>query len=287
VGKVAALADAFVGDLVTGICQRRQNGRYGLASMDTPEDWLDRFVQAEEQSLQAGHDRRSFFLEHRGGMQREIDHAGWDPSWPVPTEHDIDDLVEHDWVRLDSSPVNKRRAFSLTIDGRLRAQRRRRDRSGLQRLPVSLDWTVLEPALDAAIESYEQAGAPDGGIAAGAIVLPPTTPRAAICELTRAGLLIDCEVEAGGTSGTDQIEGPGFVRPSLDALRLRRGWPRGAADAAIEGLVSALLAQADATDDPDESTRLRRTADWLGRVGTGILTGVGTSVATGGAHHLF
>ncbi len=151
---------------------------------------------------------------------------------------------------------------------------------------MSLDWTVLEPALDAAIESYEQAGAPDGGIPAATIALPPSTPRAAISALTRAGLLIDCEVEAGGTSDTDQVDGPGFVRPSLDALRLPRGWPRGAADAAIERLVSALLEQADATDDPEERTRLRRTADWLGRVGTGILTGVGTSVATGGAHHL-
>jgi hypothetical protein len=254
--------------------------------MDSPDDWLDRFVQAEERSLNAGRDRRSFFLEHRGGMVREIDHAGWDSSWPVPTEHDIDDLVEQNSVRLDAPGVNKRRAFSLTAAGRLRGQRRRRERSGLQRLPVSLDWIVLEPALDAAIEIYEQAGAPDGGIPAASIVLPAETPPAAIAELTRAGLLIDCELEAGATSGVDQVDGPGFVRPSLDALRLRRGWPRGAAEAAIERLVSALLAEADATDDPDERTRLRRTADWLGRVGTGILTGVGASVATGGAHHL-
>jgi hypothetical protein len=75
------------------------------------------------------------------------------------------------------------------------------------------------------------------------------------------------------------------VRPSLEALRFRRGWPRDAADAAIERLVHALLEQADATDDPEERTRLQRTAEWLGRVGTDILTGVGTSLATGG--HLF
>jgi hypothetical protein len=85
------------------------------------EDWLGRLVAAEDAGLRTGGDRRSFMLMHRGGMQREVDHPGWDPSWPSPTEHDIDDLLEQGWVRLDAPNHSKTRIFSLTTDGRLRA----------------------------------------------------------------------------------------------------------------------------------------------------------------------
>jgi hypothetical protein len=50
--------------------------------------------------------------------------------------------------------------------------------------------------LDRSVQAEERA--PDGGIPAATIALPPRTPQAAISELTRAGLLIDCEVEVGG-----------------------------------------------------------------------------------------
>ena len=113
------------------------------------------------------------------------------------------------------------------------------------------------------------------------IRLPEGVLPAALAELTRAGMLIECEV------GDDQVEGPGFVRPSVEAYRLRRAWPRDAADAAIERLVSFLLERADATDDPEEQTRLRKVAAWLGHVGTDIITGVGTGVVTGQAGHIF
>jgi hypothetical protein len=251
------------------------------------EVWLDRLVTAEEAGLRVGVARRSFMLMPRGSMERQMDHPGWDPSWATPTEHDIDDLVEQGYVRLDAANYGKTRAFSLTIDGRLRGQRIQRARSDAQRIPVSLEWTLLEPALDAAILNYEEAGAPEGGVATTMIPLPEGVPSAAIAELTRAGLLIDCENDARGVGGVDQVEGPGFVRPSAEALRLKRGWPGDAADAAIERLVQFLLEQADATDDPEEQTRLRRVAAWLGRFGTDIITGVGTTIASGQAGHLF
>jgi hypothetical protein len=246
-----------------------------------PEDWLDRLVAAEDAALRTGADRRSFMLMHRGGMQRELDHPGWDPSWPAPTEHDIDDLLDHRWVRLDVPNHSKTRIFSLTPDGRLRGQRAQRARAGEQRISVSMEWTMLEPALDAAITVYEEAGAPDGGIPAARIPLPNGATPAALAELTRAGLLIECG------SGVDQVEGPGFVRPSVEAYRLRRAWPRDAADAAIERLVTFLLERAEATEDLEERTRLQRVAGWLGQVGTDIITGVGTGMAAGQAGHLF
>jgi hypothetical protein len=252
-----------------------------------PEVWLERLVTAEEGGLRAGVDRRSFMLLPRGSMEREMDHPGWDPSWATPTEHDVDDLVDQGYVRLDAANYGKTRTFSLTVDGRRRGQRAARARSGAQRLPLSLEWTLLEPALDAAILAYEEAGAPEGGIATTGIPLPGGVPPAAIGELTLAGFLIDCEDEGSGVGGADQVEGPGFVRPTAEALQLRRGWPRDAADAAIERLVQFLLEQADATDDPEQETRLRRVAAWLGRVGTDIVTGVGTTVVSGQAGHLF
>jgi hypothetical protein len=250
-------------------------------SIAAPELWLERLVSAEEAGLRTGAPRRSFMLMQRGGMQREVDHPGWDPSWATPTAHDIDDLVERGWVRLDAANYGTTRTFSMTVEGRLRVRRGERARADVQRIPVSMDWTLLEPALDAAIGAYENAGAPEGGIRAATIPLPDGVTPAAVAELTRAGLLIECD------SGVDRVEGPGFVRPSVEALRLTRGWPRDAADAAIERLVQFLLQQADATDDPEEQTRIRRFAGWLGRMGTDIVTGAGASLAAGQAGHLF
>lgn len=220
-------------------------------------------------------------LMHRGGMQREIDHPGWDPSWATPTEHDIDDLVDQGWVRLDADNHGKTRTFSLRTEGRLRGQRGQRARAGAQRIPVSMEWTVLEPALDAAIRSYEEAGAPPGGIPASRIPLPEGVTAAVLAEFTRTGLLIECDV------GGDQVEGPGFVEPSAEAYRLRRGWPRDAADRAIERLVAVVREEADASADPEEQTRLRRFAGWLAHVGTDIVTGVGISTASGQVPRIF
>ena len=162
-----------------------------------------------------------------------------------------------------------------------RNQRTQRARAGEQRIPVSMEWTVLEPALDAAIPAFEEAGAPEGGIPAAKIPMPEDVTPAALAEITRAGLLIECDASG------DQIEGPGSVRPSVEAYRLRRGWPRDAADAAIERLMSFLLERAEATEDPEERTRLRKVAGWLGQVGTDIITGVGTGAVAGQAGRIF
>jgi hypothetical protein len=44
------------------------------------ETWLRMLVEAEDAALAGGLDRRSFILMPRGGMERELDHAGWDPD---------------------------------------------------------------------------------------------------------------------------------------------------------------------------------------------------------------
>jgi hypothetical protein len=50
-------------------------------------------------------------------MAREIDHSRWDPSWPVPTADDIDDLEDLGFVRTHPTSTAKR-SFALTPSGR-------------------------------------------------------------------------------------------------------------------------------------------------------------------------
>jgi SEFIR domain len=80
-------------------------------------DALLHFYEAERAWAQEGQQARSFLLLHTGGMQSHIDHPRWDESWPVPSEHMIDDLAEMRMLRVDPSP-NEQRAFVLTIAGR-------------------------------------------------------------------------------------------------------------------------------------------------------------------------
>jgi hypothetical protein len=203
-------------------------------SLAPPDVWTRQLTIAEDAALGIGAGRHSFHLLHTGGMESCVDHPGWDSSWPTPTEHDIDDLVEQALVRLDAPMGGKNRSFSLTTQGRLHGMRAREARIVTRSLPASLEWAGLEPVLEAAITAYEQAGLPQGGLPLAHVPMPPGAPHEAAVELVRAGLLIDCDVEGGGTSGVDQIPGPTFVRPSSQALQLKRGWPQGAATAAIE-----------------------------------------------------
>jgi hypothetical protein len=80
-------------------------------------DALRRVYQAEQAWRQEQQPSRPFLLLHTGGMQSEIDHPGWDPSWAVPTEQTIDDLGELGLLRVDPSH-NKQRTFVLSMKGR-------------------------------------------------------------------------------------------------------------------------------------------------------------------------
>ncbi len=202
-----------------------------------------------------------------------MDHPGWDDSWPLPTEHDIDDLIELGWVRPTAADRGKTRQFTLTLDGRMQGLRAERARQHPVSVPVSMEWTELEPVLQAAVRAFEDAGAPAMGVAIQSFVAPGQ-PRAAVAALTRAGLLID----DGGDN--DQIEGPMFVIPSAEAFKLTRSWPSDAADAAIDRLVRVLLESAENTDDTDERSRLERVASWLGKFGSGVIQGTTSGVTT-------
>jgi hypothetical protein len=81
------------------------------------QDLLLRIYEAHTGWVDSGHDQRSFILMHLGGMQRAVDHPGWDESWPVPTYQQIDELAEDGIVRIESTQ-GMNRTFNLTRAGR-------------------------------------------------------------------------------------------------------------------------------------------------------------------------
>jgi predicted nucleotide-binding protein len=90
--------------------------------MDTRhEDGIRRIFQADKAWSDDGHEPQLFHLLHTGGMQSEIDHPRWDPSWAVPSEHTIDDLEELGFLRVEPHH-DKRRSFGLTLDGRRKGE---------------------------------------------------------------------------------------------------------------------------------------------------------------------
>jgi len=85
---------------------------------------LQRIYEADRAWARSGHDDRSFLLMHLGGMQRALDHPGWEDAWPIPTSRQIDDLEELSLLRVESHPPNnKNRTFELSGRGRSHARK--------------------------------------------------------------------------------------------------------------------------------------------------------------------
>lgn len=110
-------------------------------------DLLLRIYQAEGRWADGGHDDRKFLLMHTGGMQRVLDHPGWDESWPTPTSRQIDDLEEQGLLRVEPYALNmKNRTFELSMQGR-RAARSFTHAPDSPELPPS-DPSSPPPSLD-------------------------------------------------------------------------------------------------------------------------------------------
>lgn len=82
---------------------------------------LRRVGQADRILARGGHDPRPFLLLYSGGMQRSVNHPGWDESWPTPVAEDVDDLEELGMLRTEAVQ-NAKRLFSLTVQGRREAE---------------------------------------------------------------------------------------------------------------------------------------------------------------------
>jgi hypothetical protein len=81
-------------------------------------DLLLRIFEADRRWADGGHDDRSFLLMQTAGMQRVLDHPGWDEAWPTPTSRQIDDLEQYGLLRVEfHAPNTKDRTFELSTSG--------------------------------------------------------------------------------------------------------------------------------------------------------------------------
>lgn len=84
-------------------------------------DALRRIYEADLTLARDGREPEQFHLRHSGGMESDIEHPRWDPSWATPSEHTIDDLEEMGYLRVEPHH-NKARSFGLTLEGRKRGE---------------------------------------------------------------------------------------------------------------------------------------------------------------------
>ena len=139
-------------------------------------DLLIRMLQAERQQQQRLGERDSFVLVRRSGGH-DILTTGWDESWTVPAEQDVDDLVEDGFLRHVDHAGGRGRKFDFTRAGRTRARQLERDRTDPARPePIDLSWMTTLALLEALVDAYELAGAPEHGVPLTALGIssPPT-----------------------------------------------------------------------------------------------------------------
>ena len=86
-------------------------------------DLLLHIFEAERVWADGGHEEIAFNLMFTGGMQRHVDHPGWDGSWATPSKRQIDDPEEYGLLRVEPHPPNRNpRTFELSPAGRRTAK---------------------------------------------------------------------------------------------------------------------------------------------------------------------
>lgn len=72
----------------------------------------------------------------------------------------------------------------------------------------------------------------------------------------------------------------GIRNPTGHARRTVGTWPK--PEDRVAEMVAALREAAEREDDPEQKSRLRKTAEWLAGAGRDVTIGIITSMATGG-----
>jgi hypothetical protein len=118
--------------------------------------------QAERRWADDGHEDRTFLLIPTGGMRRDLDHPGWDESWPMPTARQIDDLGEHGLLRVAfHAPYRTDRNFELSTEGR-RVARSLADEPHLAETPASASPAPSPDDVLAWMSSLDESTRADG-----------------------------------------------------------------------------------------------------------------------------
>jgi hypothetical protein len=207
---------------------------------------------------EAADEPQEFVLYYSAKGRQIIGHPGWPDGALPPATVEVDDLDERNWVRV-SDATGKGRHFALTGAGREAAKAYERQRDAAAVSAVSLDWSAVNPVLEALFEAYTQAGAPEYGIASEPVLRgleDPAAGRPAVRELVRGGYLETVNEQ-------DQSDIPSEVRPTPLTLQLIARWPGSGAEAALGELVAAIDEEITSTDDSDKRRKLTAVRDGL------------------------
>jgi hypothetical protein len=199
-----------------------------------------------------------FVLTYTGNGPVIVGHAGWQEDAEPPSSVEVDRLAERGWVSIERAG-GKGRAFAVTIHGRKSASAYARQRSAAGGAAVALDWSAVNPVLEAFYDAYTQAGAPEHGIESEPVlrtIEDPEGARAALRELVRGGYL-------EGLADVEQVDIPLAVRPTPATLQLLARWPGSNSEAALAELVSALDQAIETTPAGEKRSTLVRVRDGL------------------------
>jgi hypothetical protein len=211
-------------------------------------------------------DPQTYVLTYTGAEGRVfVGVVGWPDDVEVPSEHQVDDLGHHGWVRI-SQERGRTRTFAVTSGGRRAwaTHVAQQPQPGRSSQPIRLDWASARQLLETLHETFLE----NGGDGLGVDTLPLTQDAdggrqtAALLNALIRDDYLDVTMETAA--------GPRVVRPSAKAVRLLEGWPAGPAEAALTELVRELDDEIDRTSDEGKRSKLVALRDGLVGVGRDI-----------------
>ena len=229
----------------------------------------------EYQSDPADRRRPLLHLRWGGGGQG---FNGWGTDKPGVTRDDLDYLSSAGLIQIDFDSSGsyhvKPSVRGLDEISRIRRERNRAERAEA----VDLDWKAVRPLLHAAVDVWQEKGAPDGFVPFSTVTERLGHPADDLGSIRAAEML----AESGWlelTYGDEELEG---VKPTIRGVVATRGWPGGDAEVAAERMLTALDNIAAESGDSEKRSWALRARDTLMEVGTKTLAEV-VSKAAGGA----
>ncbi len=238
-------------------------------------DLLILLLEADERSL-ADHRLRDRFAWHtRGGMgPTQLLHRA------VSADQTVDPIDLEALVTAGALERTGQRAASLSSAGIELAVRLRRDRQTAT--PADVSWSAVEGTLTTMWDLWLEQGAPVLGISVDEIGHRSQRDLGAVERQLQ--LLEQANWVTQVSPGFIGVAAPGpSYSPTPETMRRLGGWPTADQQAGAHFL-EAIEAQLEATEDPDERTRLRSLLDVGKRVGEGAITQILVRLASGQFH---
>jgi len=223
-------------------------------------DVLGLLVQADESVK----DRQACQLYPTGGGMAWVGCSGWPDEVELPSGNQMDDMDHLGWIRITGYVGDFGRKFAVTTEGR-DEWARQLERQAHVPGRVDLSWDSAKPVLREIYERYQEAGAPEAGVALSFVLSDEDSTRqksAIIRELFRDGQLEEAEF------ATDQSI---TARPTPKAMQILAGWPSCAAEDALNELVRAVEGEIEATTDQAKRSKLIAVRDGIASAGRDVV----------------